>query len=430
VATASLNAAFVTAQARVQSAGTPGAVDPRAQLNQAMTVLDSAAGLMPTDLAAARVLLGRANRLTREALQAEPSLRGEPTAAALSLRTNQLSHELSAREMLARARNMGSPQDAQRAARSVAEMAQANVGRGYLTQDQATQLKTQADLIVNGAHPTVGTAPAIVEHGNVNSRLVTDLSVAAPLSAAPSATVASLAEVRNGGGRVVLEPGSQGAAVTELKDLLRQLGYSVSDGDSYDQSVVNAVRTFQGRNNIEQNGRVGLTTLTAIDRVIARGPDTAVIRQGDFPGVVLPGGRTVARVGCMVSSYIMAANQLTGGDLRPDQTTIDRLARAGAFSGNMVVHGPMQSALGLREASGDWLDTLRNGGALVVAVQSRTSGRRDGHWVTVIGANADGTLRVLDPGTGSVLTGRIEGNNIRVDGYGLGSGDIIALTPR
>lgn len=67
----------------------------------------------------------------------------------------------------------------------------------------------------------------------------------------------------------ILSSGSYGSAVKELQEKLNSLGYScgTADGD-YGAKTANAVRAFQKKNNLDQDGIAGPKTLEAIDKQI------------------------------------------------------------------------------------------------------------------------------------------------------------------
>lgn len=78
-----------------------------------------------------------------------------------------------------------------------------------------------------------------------------------------------------------LEPGDQHPAVVELRRLLRQLGDAARDEvalatapDLYDQPLVTAVRRFQARHGLQDDGVVGPKTLAELNR-----PLTERLRQ-------------------------------------------------------------------------------------------------------------------------------------------------------
>lgn len=52
------------------------------------------------------------------------------------------------------------------------------------------------------------------------------------------------------------EEGQTSAEVNNLKSILSALGYEVSDNETYDQSVIDAVESFQAENDLEVNGVV------------------------------------------------------------------------------------------------------------------------------------------------------------------------------
>ncbi len=153
--------------------------------------------------------------------------------------------------------------------------------------------------------------------------------------------------------------------------------------------------------------------------------DPQLINQGDFTNA-LPGGKSVAGVGCMACSFIMAANGLNGTNMRPDAGTINKMNANGGFQGNLLVRGPAASALGMKQQTmhnaQDLAKHLENGGMAVIPVKG------EGHWVTLrMGEN--GQIEALDPAGGVKKGVSIQGNQIVVEGYSPGVQEYIALSP-
>lgn len=158
------------------------------------------------------------------------------------------------------------------------------------------------------------------------------------------------------------------------------------------------------------------------------GPD--VIDQGDFQNT-LPGGKTVASVGCMAAAFTMAANHVNGTNYVPNAQTISAMNANGGFQGNLIVRDPAAAALGAdvrSTASGsELLQHLQNGGSAVVPVQSKVSGRPDGHWVT-LRMNEQGQIEAMDPAGGVLRGAQIRGNEVSVESYGDGINDYILFS--
>lgn len=175
---------------------------------------------------------------------------------------------------------------------------------------------------------------------------------------------------------------------------------------------------------------------TAETPVVAggRAGGAAVLSQG-ASGAVLPGGKSVASVGCFAVSLINAHNSMLGGKLDAGQGTIDRMARGGGFSGNLIVDGAAARSLGMKvvnsASNGAALAAhVRNGGKGIISVVSNATGRDQGHWMMVNGVRPDGTLEIWDSAGGKIRTGRVVGRKIEVEGYRSGNQDMFGLSPR
>jgi hypothetical protein len=175
---------------------------------------------------------------------------------------------------------------------------------------------------------------------------------------------------------------------------------------------------------------------TAETPVVAGGRSGAgtVLSQG-ASSAVLPGGRSVAAVGCFAVSMINAHNSMLGGQLDAGQGTIDRMARGGGFSGNLIVDGAAARSLGMKVVnsanSGAALAAhVRSGGRGIISVVSNATGRDRGHWMMVNGVRPDGTLEIWDSAGGKIRTGRVVGRKIEVEGYRSGNQDMFGLSPR
>ena len=67
----------------------------------------------------------------------------------------------------------------------------------------------------------------------------------------------------------VLRWGDKGEAVKALQQKLRQLGYKIAADGIYGEKTVLAVRKFQVRNNLKEDGKVGPATMAVIDAKLA-----------------------------------------------------------------------------------------------------------------------------------------------------------------
>lgn len=75
----------------------------------------------------------------------------------------------------------------------------------------------------------------------------------------------TLEQIRAG---AVLEPGMSGGAATELQTRLTRLGYPTAVTGSHDAASVAALTQFQKRYGVQQNGRLGPTTLGVLDKAL------------------------------------------------------------------------------------------------------------------------------------------------------------------
>jgi LysM repeat protein len=81
-------------------------------------------------------------------------------------------------------------------------------------------------------------------------------------NALPKTEAPSLQALRGG---AVMEVGAKGPAAEHVNNQLRRLGFNAPNGDEYTSATQSAVRTFQHQNDIQKNGKVGPTTLAALD---------------------------------------------------------------------------------------------------------------------------------------------------------------------
>lgn len=132
-----------------------------------------------------------------------------------------------------------------------------NVGRadgdyGNITFNQVRNFQRDQGLPVDG------------KVGNQTLGALNRTPVAKP--AAPAPTLDALRS-----GRAQLTQGSEGAAVEHVQERLKVWGYNIGrvDGD-YGKNTFNAVKQFQQARGIEVNGRVGQTTLNALNQTPIR----------------------------------------------------------------------------------------------------------------------------------------------------------------
>lgn len=76
-----------------------------------------------------------------------------------------------------------------------------------------------------------------------------------------------------------LQVGTEGQAVEDIQKLLRGRGYAIDIDGKFGPGTAKAVRQFQEDNNIQTNGFVGQTTLTALEAPRSR-PDVSAIKNG------------------------------------------------------------------------------------------------------------------------------------------------------
>lgn len=84
-------------------------------------------------------------------------------------------------------------------------------------------------------------------------------------SAQPRTTAPTLEQITAG---AVLEPGMSGPAASELQRRLTRLGFVTAMTGSHDPGSQAALRLFQGKYGVQQNGRLGPTTLGVLDKAV------------------------------------------------------------------------------------------------------------------------------------------------------------------
>jgi hypothetical protein len=150
------------------------------------------------------------------------------------------------------------------------------------------------------------------------------------------------------------------------------------------------------------------------------GHTAVAMNQGAYRHVRIGNSNsTIARTGCMLTSFAMASTMMTGErDLNPSIAN-DRVRAGRGFQGGLLMMEPAARALGMRitgrigthnsnaAAMRTTLDRqLAAGRPAVLGVDYRAgsggSGNGTGvdHWVTVTGRNANGTYTAIDPNGG------------------------------
>lgn len=84
-------------------------------------------------------------------------------------------------------------------------------------------------------------------------------------SAQPRTTAPSFEQIRAG---AILEPGMSGPSASELQQRLTRLGYVTAVTGTHASESVGALRLFQGKYGVQQNGRLGPTTITVLDKAV------------------------------------------------------------------------------------------------------------------------------------------------------------------
>lgn len=84
-------------------------------------------------------------------------------------------------------------------------------------------------------------------------------------SAQPRTTAPSFEQIRAG---AILEPGMSGPSASELQQRLTRLGYVTAVTGTHDAGSQGALRLFQGKYGVQQNGRLGPTTIAVLDKAV------------------------------------------------------------------------------------------------------------------------------------------------------------------
>ncbi len=84
-------------------------------------------------------------------------------------------------------------------------------------------------------------------------------------NAQPRTTAPSFEQIR---ANAILEPGMSGPSASELQQRLTKLGFVTPVTGTHDAGSQGALRLFQGKYGVQQNGRLGPTTLAVLDKAM------------------------------------------------------------------------------------------------------------------------------------------------------------------
>lgn len=101
-------------------------------------------------------------------------------------------------------------------------------------------------------------------------------SAGAPESQASPSPLLNVDAIRAGS---VLEPGAQGAVVSDMQQKLTRLGYGVQSTGVLGETTADALRGFQRNNRIQATGELGPTTLAGMERALAASITLEEFRQ-------------------------------------------------------------------------------------------------------------------------------------------------------